>query len=261
MKQYNIVEAIYLSFFSRNLYRDVANRWGGRAFLYLLMVLFLAWLVPTLELQRMLDEGYRNNSNQIVSQVPVLTIKNGKISTPEERPYVIVNPKNNETLLVIDTTGQYSKIEQAKTAVLVTQTEVISQSSTNEVKTYKIPDNVNMIIDPVKVSGYLQDYLHFAWVPLFILLWLASYLYRIVQSLIYGLVGMLFTSIQGVALTYGQIVIITIVALTPAIIISTILDIFGVVFPFQLLLYFLISMVYLWFGIAANKTQTSTSKE
>ena len=39
MKQYNILQAIVMSFYSKNLYRDVAKNWGGKAFLYLFLFL------------------------------------------------------------------------------------------------------------------------------------------------------------------------------------------------------------------------------
>lgn len=257
MKQYNIFQALYMSFYSKALYRDVAANWGGITFLYLLMVLFLTWIIPVYQVQFLLNEGYRNNAHKMVTQIPVLTIKDSKLSTPESRPYFILDPETNEKVMVIDTTGEYTTLEQAKTSLLVTEDAIISQSNANEMKTYKIPNNLNMVIDPEAVSGYVQEYLHFAWLPLFFLFLLGSYVYRIIQSLFYALIGMIFASMNRVSLTYGQLVQLAMIALSPVIIIATFFDIFNVTFPFKGLFYFVLAMAYLWYGIVANKVKVS----
>jgi hypothetical protein len=44
MKHYGRLQAVYLSFFSGDLYRDVANNWTGIGLVYLLLLLAAAWL-------------------------------------------------------------------------------------------------------------------------------------------------------------------------------------------------------------------------
>src|SRR3990167_8413303 len=124
MRDYNIFEAIYLSFFSPALYRNVAKNWGGKAILYLLFIVALSWIVFTIQVQLGISSLYKSNSNQIAAQVPVLTIKNGIINTPENRPYLVYTPENKALLAVIDTSGQYKTLQSAKSMVLVTSTSI-----------------------------------------------------------------------------------------------------------------------------------------
>lgn len=253
MKQYNIFQAIFMSFYSKDLYRDVAAHWGAKVFLYLLMILALSWILPVTQVQLALNLAYSQNSDKIVDQMPVITIKDGKVSTPENRPYVITSPTTKENVVVIDTSGQYTTLEQAKASVLLTETAVIMQSDPHEIKTYQIHKDVNMVVNPKVISAYVQDYLGYVWIPLFIALLLVAYLYRIFQALIYAVIGLLFGAIAGTSLTYGQIVQITLVAITPALILSCVLDALAITFPYQILLYFVITMVYLCYGVCANK--------
>ena len=46
MKQFGLLRAIWLSFYSPELYRDVARNWRGFGLLYLTVLLALSWL-PT----------------------------------------------------------------------------------------------------------------------------------------------------------------------------------------------------------------------
>lgn len=267
MRQYNFLQAFFMSFYSPDLYKDVARNWGGRTFLYLFMVLFLAWIVPTIQLQVSLNTMYKNKENktqkmadELFDQIPMITLKDGKVITPENRPYVIVDPDSKEKIAIIDTSGQYTSLEQAKTTFLVTQDSIISQKNANEISIYKIPNTVNMDINPSAVKTFIQEklasLLHYVWIPLFFLFLVFSYVYRIIQSLFYAVIGLLFGSMNGVSLTYGQIVQITMVALTPVIVASTVFDVFNIVFPFRGLFYFLLAMAYLWLGINGNKMKT-----
>lgn len=253
MSQYGIFRAIFMSFYSRKLYKDVATNWGGKAFLYLLILVMLSWIVLTFKIQSSLSTFYTEQSNAYVNQIPVMTIKDGHVITPENRPYPIVDPKSHEVIAMIDTSGQYTTLEQAKTDFLITETKMISHSKENEIRIYNVPTSYSGDIIPQEINGALKKFIGFLWIPIFISLVIMTYLYRILQSLIYGLLGMMFTKMQGARLVYTQLVQIAMIALTPAIVIATILDSCQVSLPFQLLMYFILEMAYLIFGIASNK--------
>lgn len=254
MKEYNIFQAIWMSFYSKKLYQDVATHWGGKAFLYMLVLLALCWVVLTIQMQHSLNSLYRAQGDKLAAQMPVLTIKDGVISTPENHPYVITNPDTNEKLAVIDTTGQYTTTQQANTRLLVTQNTIIMQTDPNETKTYQLSKTVNARIDPNDINGFLKKNLRFAWIFFFIIFLIASYIFRIIQALVYALIGKFFGLIAGVKLSYDQILQIALVAVTPAVILATILNIFNITFPYQYLLYFILAMIYLFFGIKSNKS-------
>lgn len=81
---------------------------------------------------------------------------------------------------------------------------------------------------------------------------LSSYVYRIIQALIYAAVGLLFASSCKVSLSYGALLRLAVVAMTPCIIIKTVFALAGVQLPCTiLLLYFLITLAYLYFGVYA----------
>lgn len=256
MQEYKWYHAIFMSFFSRNLYRDVANNWGGKAFLYLLLLLALSWIAETIFFQLGLNQWYRADSDKIVYQIPEMTIKNGVLSTPENHPYIITSPDDiNKRIAIIDATGQYQTLEQSKTDLLITKTQIISQSRPNEIKINSIPSSLNIVIEPKVVNQYAKDYLNFAWILFFPFVLFFTFLYRVCQALIYSVIGKIFSGISGADLEYGKILQVSLVAITPAIVIATILDIFSISFRYEYLLYFVLAMIYLYFGISANKNE------
>lgn len=253
MSQYGIFQAIFMSFYSRKLYKDIVNNWGGKAFLYLFVLLAVSWIAFTYQTQIQFSRFYAQKSDTYINQIPVMTIKDGRITTPENRPYLITDPDSRETIAIIDTSGQYTTLEQAKTDFLITRTKLISHPKANETRAYDVPSSFAGTVEPQDINAKIKQFLGFLWIPMFFIFLFGSYLYRVIQALIYGILGKLFGVIGGVSLAYSQIVQIAMVSITPVIVISTILDACQIVVPFQGLAYFGLAMVYLVYGMMSNK--------
>lgn len=255
MRQYGMFKALFMSFYSKSLYRDVAQNWGGYAILYLLLLVTLSWIPLTILMQTTFNHLYEQDSDQIVRQIPTLDIKDGKINTPEKRPYIIHSLDNNkDRLVVIDTTGKYKTLQQAQSTMLVTQTQVLTQTKPDEIRINDVPTNLTIVLDPQVINGYLKTYIGYAWILIFPCLVLFGFIYRFIQVLIYSLFGKFFSFLmKGAPLSYGQIMLIAMVALTPATVFCTAFGFFGVTFAYQPFFYFALAMAYLVLGIKANK--------
>lgn len=263
MQQYNILQAIPMSFYSKKLYRDVAQNWGIQSFFYLLLIIALSWVVATVTMQRELNKLASAATEDLFSQIPVITVKDGTVSTPEKRPYIIKSPDKKETLVVIDTSGDAKLLNNIKEGVLITDKQIIIKNEgkknatakeTTSIETYQIPSKINKTFDPQKYKHFLNASFNFLWIFYFIALVAASFTYRILQALLYSVIGKIFSLMTGVTLMYSQIFQISLIAITPVIFLSTLFYHFNVHFPLQFLFYFVLSMVYLFYGILANKT-------
>lgn len=256
MQQYNVFQALYMSFYSKNLYRDVATNWGGKSFLYLFMLISFVSVYFSLHTQELVKIGYDKFYSVVSPQLPLMKIKDGKLSTPENRPYVITDA-NHKNLAIIDTSGQYKTLEQAKTMILVTQTQVIMEENKDETRVYAIPSGPSVVeqtIDPRKISAKIDEYLGYPlWMVFFVIFLFALYFYRIFQALVYSIIGKIFALMFKVNLSYGQILQIMLVAITPAIIIGAIQYATMVYMPLAMVFYFVLAMAYLFYGIMANK--------
>ncbi len=258
MSQYNIFQAIAMSFYSGKLYRDVGQNWGGKVFGYLFILLSFTWIVPTIQAQASLNVIYAKLSDSFVAEIPVITITNGKISTPENKPYILKDTtepnKKDNIFAIIDTTGQYTSLDNTSAFMLVTDSKVISKHNDHEIRTYDIPANYNAVYNPATINESIKHYISYAWIVIYFTLLLVSYFYRIVQALLYSVIGKIFSSLSGYGVNFGTILNVTMVALTPPILLSTFCQLADFNFPHQPLTYFIISMCYMIYGIRANKT-------
>ncbi len=255
MKQYGCLKAIYMSFYSRALYRDVAKNWGADVMFYLLMLLAICWACLMFRMQPAMNLGAAQFTDAVVPQLPkMIYIKNGIVSTPEKRPYLVQDPENKELIGIIDTTGTYKTIEEAKSRFLLTKDSFIYHDRT-AVKIQKIPSDFNLNIDPVVVKGYAIKFVGWLWVLLFPIFLLVSFIYRVIQAFFYALLGKLFAVLSKTPIVYFDILKLAMVAITPAIVISTIVDFFNMWSNGHFLVYFVLSMGYLIFAIIATKKQ------
>jgi len=253
MKEYSYFQAIYLSFYSRNLYRDVVKNWNAGVILYLLFVLAICWAIMMMPIQKSINAIYKQFSTVYVTQLPEMIFENGQVKTPLNHPYLIINPSTKETVAIVDTSGAYPNLENTSATFLLTKTEFYSRDNNDAVKITKIPLGWTYKANPKDMNVSISHYVSWTWLMLFPVLILFSLFYRLVQSVIYGVFGKIFAAIAGVNLTYANILKLTMVALTPVIFISMILDWYSLHFPYAWLFYFVLAMAYLIFGIYANK--------
>src|SRR5438445_8530600 len=122
MKQYGWFRAMIMSFYSRNLYRDVAENWGLGTFVYLFLLLSICWAVLMFHIQPGITLATAQAINEIVPQLPApMIVKDGKLVTPENKPYIILSKETKEVIAVIDTSGKYTDLATLKTPLLITE--------------------------------------------------------------------------------------------------------------------------------------------
>ncbi len=252
MKQYNYLQALYMSFYSRELYRDVAKNWGMGVILYLLLVLLICWAVKGIVLQPQINKGFESFSNVIVPQIPAITLKDGQVKTPANKPYYIKDP-DGKVFAIIDTSGKYTAIDEKNPIFFLLTKDTLMNVRNNGVEAHPIPPSYNFTIQPTTIQGKLETFVKWAWLILFPFYMLTGLIYRVVQGAVYSLIGKLFALSSKISLTYGQIFKLMMVALTPTLIIGMILDLFVPWSSYQMLFYFLLSVGYLFYAIRANK--------
>jgi hypothetical protein len=251
MKRYSIIHVPVLSFFSKDLYRDVALQWKCTGLGYLFLLLVIAWIPVMVGLHVRMSEFVAKDAAKLIAQAPNLTIRDGKASITEPEPYFIKEPGTGEVIAIIDTTGKTTSLEGTTAVVLVTQTEAIVRKNKIETQNFSFHDIKEFHVGPAQVKEWLSTLSRFAAPVLYPLALGGSYVFRIGQALIYAVIGLLFAALCHVRLGYVALLRLAVVAVTPCIIIETILHTAGVSFPFAGLWYFLITMGFLLYGVSA----------
>ena len=252
MKKFSIIHIPVLSFFSKELYRDVGQNWKGVNFLYLLLLLAVCLIPTMINLHRGISNFVNNEAPAIVNQVPEITITDGQVSIKETQPYYIKDPDSNEPLAIIDTTGQIESLEDTDAFCLLTGNKVIIKQSEFENTTYDLSNVKAFVVGSERITGWLQIGRKFLAIVIYPFALLGSYLFRIVQALIYAAVGLLFALWCKVTLSYATLLRLAVVAMTPCLLAKTIFGIADIHLSYATLISLVITLAYLFFAVKAN---------
>ena len=252
MKQFSIIHIPVLSFYSKALYRDVGLYWKGVGFAYLLLLLAICWVPTMIEMHTGFSHFVDNDAPPVVEQVPKIMIVDGQVSIAEPQPYYIKAPENDEILAIIDTTGSIDSLENTDALCLVTKTKLIIRKNEFQTQTFELTEVKDFVLDSERIMDWLHTAKKFLVIIMYPFALLVSYLYRIVQALIYAAIGLLFASSCKVRLFYATLLRLAIVAVTPCVLVNTVLGIAGVHLPYAGLIYLLVTLGYLFFGVKAT---------
>lgn len=251
MKRYSILHVPVMAFFSKSLYRDVCFNWKGTGFGYLLLLLALCWIPDMVKMHQSLSVFLDQEAPKVVDQIPEMTITAGKASIDEPQPYAVTTPDLAQALVVFDMTGQTKSLKDANTMMLITETEAIYKKSEIETRTFSFRDIKEFKLTRAMINGWLAIVKKWAAAAVYPFALAGSYVYRIVQLLLYAAIGLLFAEWCKSQRTYAQLLRLAVVAVTPCIILSTVLALTSLRLPLASLLFFLMTMGYLFFGVKA----------
>ncbi len=252
MKRYSTVHPLYMSFYSGALYRYVGRNWKGTAFLYLLLILVICWIPIMFKMHSSVSLYIEDEAPKIVKQVPAIRISNGEVSVDAEMPYFIVDPDNEKPMVIIDTTGKYSSLEDTEARVLLTGTQLIMKRNLTETRVFDLSQIDYLEVDRTTVYEWIDVFKSWFAIVLYPLLVLFSYAYRIIQALLYAAIGIGIARSLQVSLNYQALLSLAIVANTPAILLNTAYNYSEMQLPFWWLICFIISMSFLFFGIRSS---------
>jgi hypothetical protein len=248
-------QAPFMAFFSQSFYRDVDLHWKGTGFAYLLLLLAICWIPTFIQFHLSVADYVENKAPALIAQIPPIRIIKGETSVDVAQPHKIIDPDSRMVLALIDTTGNTVSLEGTEARVLLTRTEVIYRKSDVETRSFRLEKIENFFLDQQKMQGWLTVFRKYVAVVSYPFAVIGSFAYRIVQLLIYASIGILFARWCKTGRPYLTLLRLSVMAVTPVIIVSTVFGIAGVKLPFQGLLYFLAAMAYLYYGINAVSHQ------
>lgn len=252
--EYKKITGIPLSFFSPALYRDVGRNWKGSGFSYLFILLFICW-IPVVYFTASHAKTMLTGFTETLKSMPAVKITQGQLSLEQNTPFVILDPNSSELLLAVDPDERFHSYANNDALILVTKDSVHIKKLNYQ---YNYPQDLELDLrqSSSDVSNLLdlnQGYLMASYylVALFI-----SLVYRYIQVFFYAILGKAFFS-SKTSLSFGAVMRIAAVALTPAIVLFTVQSIVGFYIPWGRLVYFLLAMAYLFFGIRVNRITES----
>jgi hypothetical protein len=251
-RRFSFFQALFLSFSSKELYRDVGRNWSGIGFAYLLFLLAVSWVPLVVKVHLGFQQFLRDSAPKLTAQLPAIHITNGQMQTDPPGRHEIKDPETGKVFCVIDAGIEGIPDELPQEGIVLTRTKLIVRQTGQQQTRIQDLTNVkefSMTRDDaarwLRVFGQWMAMVFYPFALLF------SFLYRIVQALVYAAIGTLFAQVAGVSLEYGVLLRLATVAVTPAVLVDTLRDLAGVPIPYWWLLCFVIAMFYLHFAVRA----------
>lgn len=251
MKRYTLFHAPLMAFFSRRFYRDVGLNWQGTGFAYLFLLLTICWALVSAQLHFSIVELVETKAPGIAPQVPRITIIKDEASVDVAQPYKIMNPESGKVLALIDTTGKTLSLEGTDARLLMTRTGVLYKKNDGKITGFEFKGVKHFTLDQQKISEWLRMFRNYGAVAFFFLSVLGSFVFRIAQTLLYAAIGLLFARGYKTRPAYQTLLRISVMAITPVILVNTISEMARVTIPLDGVLYFIAAMVYLLLGVKA----------
>ena len=241
-----------MAFYSDRLYADVGKRWKGFGFQYLIILMAICWAIVVLNwLQTLVrldfspeafnyeriasqekeaigtkDEVYQIVA-KVITQVPEITIKQGKASVGVPMPYTIFFPETSIPLAVIDTSGKTKSLEDTSALVLLTKEKLFIRKDQVTAEIHALAEFEDMVVDGDTLREWAQAGRNsLLWIlPLvfFPIETLISLVWIVLLTTVYGMMAMVIARMLKIEqLQFLDFFRITAVASTPAVLYSTI---------------------------------------
>ncbi|RPI38396.1 MAG: DUF1189 domain-containing protein [Nitrospiraceae bacterium] len=252
MKKYNFLDSLYLSFYSKPFYHDIALNWKGLCFTYLLFILCILWIPETSRIHSELSEFLSAEAPKYIKQVPPITITQGKASIKEPVPYYINVPEKNTPFAIIDTSGQITSLEKTSALLLLTDSKLIIKNRSSQSRSFDLAEIGDLTIDQKVVREWIDSFDALFPVILFPFVLFFSFFFHVIQALVAAGIGTLFAKRFQANLNYKTLIRLSAVSFTPAIFLQAIHAVLDIPFPYRLPVSFLISLGYLYYAVGSN---------
>ena len=253
---YSAFETLYLSFYSRDLYQDIARNRKGLCLPYLLLLLMFYWTPEMMNMHQAVSEFIADEAPQYIEQVPVITISRGEASVKEPVPYTIMDKKKNSPVAIIDTSGQVTSLNNTPALVLLTRTHLIVRKDEKETRSLPLSDLGDITITQKLMYNWLEMFNNLFVVVLFPFVLLLSFVFHGIQALLLALLGGSFAKYFDVTLDFRALIRISVVAFTPAIMLEAAHAVLDIPYPYSTFISFLIAAGYLFYAVGCNSKKT-----
>ena len=250
-RRFSFFHGLSLSFFSKEFYVDVGRAWPGIGFAYLLFLLAVAWIPLVLRVHVGFQRFLETDAPKIVAQLPNIHIAKGQVQVDPPGRYEIKDPGTGKLMILIDPSIEGVPEQIPDDAIILTRSRLIVRERSGQTRIQDLANVQSFSMTREDAARWMQLAGRWLAVVLYPFALLFSFIYRIVQVLIYAAIGIAFANAAKVGLSYPNLMRLTAVAITPAVLVDVLRDLAAIPIPLWPLLCFIIAMFYLHFAIHA----------
>ncbi len=248
----NTLRTLYLAFYSKDAYIRAAREWKGIGYGYLFVMILISSLCIGIYVHTWTNVAIAQIEKFILPQMPTMTFKDGHLTIDKELPYVM--SVNGTNIIRFDKTDEQPADPAEFAPIIFGETEVAHYvRGSGRVKEWVFKKILSLIIDPVTLARYVNFMKTWFGLCFALVLLPLHFVYVASQTLMLGAIGRIFTSTMHFFLSYSKLVRISVVAVTPGVVLGTIFIVTSQFFALWLGIYGIMAAIYLFYGVYSNK--------
>ncbi len=255
MRRYTIIHPLYMSFYSKSLYRDVARNWSGLCLWYLLSLVALCLIPEVMTLQTDLSDYMNTEAPKIIRQFPTITITKGTASVDGQQPFYIRDEKTGRPVIIIDTTGSVGTLSGSPASVLVTGKAIVVKKDSGETRSFDLSGIDNLTVDKTTLYNLVDALDEWFAVMIYPFALFISFALHAVEVLIYASICALFLRLSNASMPLRTLFRLAAISITPVMIAGTVLFVAGLNVSYWWFFSFALSMGYLVYAVRAASSQ------
>jgi hypothetical protein len=256
MKHYSILHPLFMSFFSKSLYRDVASNWRGLCLTYLLIVLTLNLIPDMVRLHDRVADFLAEEAPKVVRQVPTITISEGTASVNVPVPYIIQAPWSKLPFAVIDTSDGAAPPADLKATIMLTKAKLTVKGDASEIHAFDFSQIHHAVIDKVLIYRWMEAFKHYFIFAVYPFALFFAFLYYFIQALLCAYIGTFFARMFNLDLKARALIRLSVVSFTPPLVLQTVHSLLDIEFPYSGVISLLLATGYLYFAISSCSEKT-----
>ncbi|HEX9103096.1 MAG TPA: DUF1189 family protein [Polyangia bacterium] len=232
--------------FDLGVFANVARQRLRRTFVYLVLLVAISTAATTVVWMMRLREAVRLVEPHL-DEIPTITIRNGQASADVEQPWVKrlgSDDQGHDLVVIIDTTGARDGFGRNEVGVFLKRTELLVKQASEELRVIPLSRFPDTTVGPDIVRGWIQTAMRRApfYIGAFLGVW---YLFaKSMQALLLVLAAL----IGARAMRFGQLFTVAVYALTPAVILDSVVPFAKVHVPAFWVIYLALGVVYAILG-------------
>lgn len=254
---YGYFQAIFMSFYSVEIYVDVRHRWKGFGALYCFLLIAILTLPWALYWGLEGNKFYNNIFLPSLAKLPVLKIEKGELLYPANKRFIIKHPETQKAMIIIDTSGALTNLPNETypdATLLFTRYALITKYGKAPTDVERYGADMTGEVDGATLKP-LFDYLRKTFLimlyPNLAMLWFG--LYFSILAVLSFILKMFSVILMKYRITYKEALRLAIVSATPMLCLHMLGYAFGLDMPTFRWTFFFIFWGYFIFAIRSNK--------
>lgn len=242
----NIFKRFYISLFKPKRYKELLNSSGFSTFLYLLIFSFIIGLLAFSRNYTNLNKFFYARKEAIEKKIPKFEIKDGVLNLKGAN--FVVFQEENCTFILNDKESSSTLLDEYASGIALGKDSLTLKYNNTNLGTTDY-SSMNLSLTDQKLKDYIEALDNTLGNTYLTFMVLSFIIFAFVSSFILAIIGKIIAKVKNINLSFSSFYKLSIYGITPCLVIIALLNLLDINMMLSTPLSFLVSIIYIYFGI------------